>query len=120
MERLTAQARAEGMLDRLGLERMLADRVHRADREAKFYRARALKIIEQGVVKMGREGPVDGDADAAAVKWATLAENARGRADKVARALYGIVADRERRADLERQERVADRVQRPTPTRAVA
>ena len=58
-----------------------------------------------------------GDTDSAAVKWAALAESAYGRGDTIARALYTIVADRERRADLERQERLAEQALGKKPAR---
>lgn len=102
---MTEQAKALGMLDRLGLEQHLADRVRKADNMAKHYLRAARKCLAQGVERMGPNGPVAADADAAAVKWAGLAENASGRGDKLARALHMIVADREQRADLERHER---------------
>lgn len=117
MEQMTERAKALGMLDRLGLEKHLANRIHRADREGKLYRARAEKCIEQGVERMGPDGPVAGDADGAAVKWAALAESAHGRGDKIARALLSVVADRERRADLERQERLAEQALGKKPAR---
>ena len=108
MESMTAQAKALGLLDRLGLEQHLADRIGKADREANAYRRHAKKCLDQGVERNGPDGPIAADADAAAVKWCALAESARGRADKVARALLSVVSDRERRADLERQERLAE------------
>lgn len=122
MESMTAQARAEGLLGRLGLERHLTERMRKADKQAKYYLRAMRKCLDQGVERMGPEGPVAADADAAAVRWAALAESASGRADKIARALHTLVADRERRADLERQERIAEAATKPTrpTTRAVA
>jgi hypothetical protein len=110
-EQMTIRAAALGMLDRLGLEKHLAKRIDRADREARAYRKQAARILDAGVVKMGPEGPVEADRDAAAVKWAALAEVASGRGDKLARALHAVVSDRERRADLERQERLTEAAQ---------
>lgn len=115
MESMTAQAKALGMLDRLGLEKHLAERVTQADRRSRLYLARAKRCLKHGVEKMGPDGPVAADADAAAVKWAALAEQASGRADKVARALYACVRDREERADMERQERLAEIAVGKTP-----
>ena len=40
-----------------------------------------------------------------------------GRGDKIARALLSVVADRERRADLERQERLAEQALGKKPAR---
>lgn len=120
MERLTAAATAEGMLDRLGLERLLADRVRKADREADAYQRLARRALKRGVVRQGPDGPIDGDEHATAQKWAALAESARGRGDKTARALHIVVADRERRADLERRERLAEQAIGRKSTRAVA
>lgn len=117
MESMTEQAKALGMLDRLGLEQHLVERIRKADREANAYRRAARKCLDHGVERMGPEGPVAADADAAAVKWCALVESARGRADKVARALYTVVADRERRADLERQERLAEQALGKKPAR---
>jgi hypothetical protein len=118
VEQMTLRAKSLGMLDRLGLEEHLAKRINRSDREARFYRKRALQIIEEGVVKRivqdGEERLIDVDRDAAAVKWAGLAEVAAGRGDKLARALHAVVSDRERRTDLERRERqVAEAQGRP-------
>lgn len=108
MESMTKQARELGMLDRLGLEQHLANRIRRADNQAKAYRRRMDQVLEQGIERTSPEGPVAGDADAAAVKWGALAEQAYGRGDKLARALHMVVSDRERRSDLERRERLAE------------
>lgn len=109
---MTERAKAAGLIDRLGLEEHLAKRIDRGDRQARFYLKRARQILEDGVVKRvtqdGEERLIEADRDAAAVKWAGLAEVAAGRADKVARALHALVADRERRTDLERRERLAE------------
>lgn len=106
MERLTAQAAAEGMLDRLGVERLLAARVRSADQVAVKYRNRSKIVRDRGAVRMGREGPIDADEEKVAQGWDALAESARSRGDKAAGRLYTVVADRERRADLERHERM--------------
>lgn len=98
MERLTAQARAEGMLDRLGSERLLTKRILKADREHRFYRKAMERAIERG-------------DEQSAVKWAALGESALNRGDKLARHLLAVVSDRERRADLERRERGVEAVQ---------
>ncbi len=108
MEQMTERAKALGMLDRLGLEQHLADRIVKADKQADAYRRHMRRVLKRGLVKMGPDGPMEADADGAAVKWAGLAEQASGRGDKLARALHVIVADREGRADMERQERLAE------------
>ncbi len=113
MMRLSVQAKAEGLLDRLGAERLLAERLLKSDREAEAYGRAARRALKRGVVKMGPEGPVEADADATAQRWFTLKEQARSRGDKMARALLGIVTDRERRTDLERRERLAESAMGP-------
>lgn len=105
MEELTARARAEGLLDRLGAERALANRIRKADREARLYLDAMRRAMQR-------------DDETNAQKWAALAESARGRADKIARVLWAIISDRERRADLERRERLAQPLAKPA--RAVA
>lgn len=107
MERLTAEAEAAGLPGRLDLERLLMARVRSADKVARYYRLRSGKVLERGTVRMGREGPVDADEEKTAQGWDALAEQARNRGDKAAGRLYTLVADRERRADLERRERLA-------------
>lgn len=110
MESMTAQARELGMPDRLGVERLLLARIRRADAVASKYRLRSGTVLKRGAVRMGREGPVDADEEKVAQGWDALAEQARNRGDKAARHLYSAVIDRERRADLERQERLAEKV----------
>ena len=107
MQALTAAAEQEGMLDRLAVERMLAERVRRADRDAAFFRRLAKRALKQGVTKQTAEGPMDADEQATAQKWCMVSESANGRGDKSARALYTLVCDRERRAELERREALA-------------
>ena len=107
MERLTLIAHADGMIDRLGVERLLAERILRADKDARFFVRLAKRALERGVVVQGRDGPIDADANATAQKWCVLAESANNRGDKAARALFTVVTDRERRADLERREVLA-------------
>ena len=107
MERLTLIAHADGMIDRLGVERLLASRILRADKDARFYIRLAKRALDRGAVAQGREGPVDADENAVAQKWCVLAESANNRGDKAARALFTVVTDRERRADLERREALA-------------
>lgn len=119
-EQMTERARALGHHDRLWLEEHLIGRVERADREARQYRKQARRILKAGIVKMGPDGPVDGDSDSAAVKWCALAEQASGRADKIARALHGVVSDRERRAEVERMERLAEQALGGKTKRGVA
>lgn len=117
METLTAQAAAEGLLDRLGVERLLMARIRSADKVAKHYRTRSALVLERGAVRMGREGPIDADEDKTAQGWDALAEQARNRGDKSAGRLTAMIYDRERRADLERQERLAEQALGKKPAR---
>ena len=107
VEAMTEAAHAVGILDRAGLARHLVERMRKADKMATAYRRRMRQVIKDGVVKLGADGPVEADSDSAAVKWAALAEQASGRGDKIARALFAIVADSERRAELDRREELA-------------
>lgn len=104
---MTEQAKALGLGDRLGLEKHLANRIRRADSEARNY----LRFMRAAIERNDEQN---------AHKWAALAESARGRGDKVARAYFDVVTDRERRADLERRERLAEQAIGRKSTRAVA
>lgn len=107
-EKMLERAAAIGIHDRVTLAAQLLDRLRKSDRQAKFYLKRTRICLDEG-------------RDADAVKWASLAEQSSGRGDKIARAYYAVVSDTERRAELERRERMAEGflVAAPKPQRGI-
>ena len=112
-ERLSVEQRSLNipLLTRAGIEAEMARRVIAADKEATNYRRAMKRVLKVGAVKLGPDGPCEADSERLAQGWGALCEQARNRADKAVRDLFGAVSDRERRAELERRERLVQEIE---------
>lgn len=116
-ERMTAQAREAGYVDRVGLESRYAVTTRKGYAEAARYRRRADRLLALAE-EPGRSLSEMLVLESAAQKWALLSIQASSRTDKLLRAHHAIVSERERVAILERQERLATSVSGPSAARA--